>query len=868
MKKAASLLLAGVLVLAFAASLLLYASPGAGSALRASGRVVDVVRVALAPAIDGDLSDWPGVPSFPLDKTTAQYAAGTISGAADLSSAIYSQWDSTYLYIGAVISDATRIVDSSNIWDDDSLEIALDGNSDGRCCFASDHQYTVSADGRFADFGAVASAPAVGISMAVRPSSAGFVIEMAIPLQNLGGVPAADSMMGFNAALNDDDDGGRRDKRLVWSSNSTLDFAYFGSLHFLAGGAAATSTPTATSAAPATATRTATAAPSATATATQPGAATATVTATSTATSIAAATATATATGAAAQTATPSATPTATPSGQPTLPPDERIAVLETNMTVLEGRVRSILDILQSAGRFPQVAGLKVPTRTAAGVSAATDPLAYYQGVNCGGPAYTAINGDFFAADQAYTAGAWGHLGGQTALVANAIANTDDDALYQSERYNFTGYTFDVPVGNYNVTLLLAEIYQYSAIRARVFTVKAEDTVLVADLDVMARVGRYAALDLTFLVPVTDGKLDITLIPSAGAAAVNAIAVRGAGPVGTTPTPSPGDRVGVITARLTDLETVVVAILDIFSSTRTDLPTATATATATRIPPTATATVTPGGPTSTATKTPTRTLTPTATLTPGGPTPTPHMSAKKGVGGEGADQLRKIGVSWAYIWYVAQDNFNTVYEHVPMIWGRDYTATSVTRVARAHPGSYWLIWNEPDYWQWANISPSEAAQIYRTLRPLIKGADPTAKLIVGGVFNLNVTWLNNFRNEYKALYNEWPVVEGWHVHHYVGRDNYNTVTWRDQLTTVKTWMTSIGSTGELWLTEFGCLNSDAVAAQVMQEQVPWLEAQPWLTRYAWYAAYASGPSCPGCAGSLFNADGSLTNLGELYRQLP
>jgi hypothetical protein len=839
LRKLASLLLVTGLVIAFAACLLLYALPGAASALLASGRPMETSRVTSPIVVDGNVGDWPGTPGLSLNKTTAQYAAGTFPTALDPSASINSVWDGTYLYFAATVTDGAIVADSSNIWDDDSIEIALDGDNDGACCSAKDHQYTIAADGRIADFGTVMQPAALSVSVAVRLVPAGYQLELAIPLANLTGAPvAAGTLMGLNIGLNDDD------RRLVWSSNSTLDFANFGTLQFTAAGtpqATRTATATATTApATPTPTRTATSVPPATATPTVPPAATATRTATQPPVS------------------TATATATATPSGQPTLPPDQRLTALETNMTTLEGRVRSILDILQGAGRLPQSAQLRLP-----GLPAATDAVAYYQAVNCGGPAYTTLLGDFYSADQAYTAGSWGYTGGQITSVANAIANTDDDVLYQSERYNLTGYSFDVPSGNFDVTLRLAEIYQYAIISGRVFSVQIEGQTVVSNLDVMARAGQFAALDLVYTVPVTDGQLNIVFVPGAGAPAINAIAVRGSGPPGPTPTPSPDDRLNTLTVRLTDLETVVSVILDIFRSTRTDLPTPTATATPTLAQPTATRTVTPGGPTNTPT------ITPTPTRTPGGPTPTPHLTTKKGVGGGNVpEQQRQLGISWSYIWYPAPENFNMVYEHVPMIWGKDYDPTSVAQLARAHPGSYWLIWNEPDYWQQANIAPAAAAQIYRTLRPLIKNADPTAKLIVGGVFNLNVSWLDQFRNEYYRQYNDWPVVEGWHVHHYVGRDNYDINTWRAQLTAVHDWMTRIGSSAELWLTEFGCLNSDAVAAQVMQDQVPWLEAQPWLNRYAWYAAYASGPGCPGCTGSLFNSDGSLTNLGQLYRQLP
>jgi hypothetical protein len=883
LRKLASLLFVAALFSLLTAATFVLGLPDAGAAApslatTAAATMLSVPATANPPVIDGDASDWTAAPLLTLDTTSAQYVAGTISGPADASGVLRMTWDNDYLYVVLVVSDDIIYNDSFNIWDDDSVEVAIDGALDRRCCGADDHQYTIASDGRIGDFGVTITPGSSNVVSAARIAPGGYVIEMAIPLINLtGATVVAGTQMGFNLGLNDDDDGSRRDKRLVWMSTSTLDSANFGTIVF-------TGTP------PVRPTKTATPATAGTGTATAtqpPSAATATRTATPTAVSPAStATATGTATATTVRTATATATttrtPTATttPGGQPTPSLDQRLSALEANVNNLEVRIRAILSIMQQAGSFPQIARLMALTPTPGPAKVMADAVAYTQAVACGGAAYASYNGDFYAADQAYTSGSWGYVDGQTYQVTNAIAKTNDPALYQSERYGMGSYIFTVVPGSYSVTLKFAEIYQYTQPSTRLFNVKIEDVQVLTNLDIVSQAGLFTALDFTFPVVVTDTQLVIGFEPAQGFAKISAISIKGAS--GVTPqAPGLDDRVSDLTAKLSGLETLTNAILDVFrqslnitptplAATRTPTPvpgTATATATATR-------TLAPGAPTFTATPTPTATATlaptktPTVTATPI-PGNVPHTSAKKGSAGEGSTaSMSQTGIGWGYTWGLSSANFNSTYQHVPMIWGKDYDPATVTQIAQAHPGSYWLIWHEPDYWQQANLTATQAAQTYRALRPLILGADPTAKLIVGGVLQLNTAWLTQFRSEYNRLYGEWPVVEGWSGHYYAGTADYSTTTWRTSVQAMRDWMLANGGLVQFWLTEFGCLNSDAVASQIMSEQVPWLEAQPWVTRYAWYGAFASGAGCPNCTGSLFNADGTLTDLGRTYRVLP
>jgi len=150
--------------------------------------------------------------------------------------------------------------------------------------------------------------------------------------------------------------------------------------------------------------------------------------------------------------------------------------------------------------------------------------------INCGANAYTDNDGNEWSADQAYNAGEFGYEGGQVYSIEDPIGNTDSDPLFQSERYNMTAYRFDVPNGDYQVTLNFAEIYYFSDGR-RVFSVTLEDSTIINDLDIYQESGHDLALSYTFSteelgLSVTDNRLDIEFQNSIDVAKISAIKVE------------------------------------------------------------------------------------------------------------------------------------------------------------------------------------------------------------------------------------------------------------------------------------------------------------------------------------------------------
>jgi hypothetical protein len=121
-----------------------------------------------------------------------------------------------------------------------------------------------------------------------------------------------------------------------------------------------------------------------------------------------------------------------------------------------------------------------------------------------------------------------GPVGGQVAAFPNnAIADTDDDPLYQTVRYNVSAYRVPASNGVCRVKLKFCEPH-YNEAGRRVFDVQVQNSTVLTDLDIFARAGKDRALDYTFNdVLVTNGWLDITFLPKVEFPSIAAISVEG-----------------------------------------------------------------------------------------------------------------------------------------------------------------------------------------------------------------------------------------------------------------------------------------------------------------------------------------------------
>lgn len=188
--------LAVILILSF------LALPATASAPDAADQ--SIRQGTMPPALDGNLSDWDGVPAMVLDLDTR---APNSSGGVERSDAMYTLQmlqTSEALYLGFHARDDKIVMDSgADLHKDDSLRFSIDGNKDGNGGSPSDHSFRIRLDDNTNDSGGP-KIDAVEVFTATTP--VGYNMEVKIPASVLA-LPLGSTSFKFNWAAGDDDNG-------------------------------------------------------------------------------------------------------------------------------------------------------------------------------------------------------------------------------------------------------------------------------------------------------------------------------------------------------------------------------------------------------------------------------------------------------------------------------------------------------------------------------------------------------------------------------------------------------------------------------------------------------------------------------------
>lgn len=123
--------------------------------------------------------------------------------------------DDHFIYFFTEVEDSILNVDSSALWNDDSVSYFLDasGDASGPPGF-DDHEIIVRSDGAWSDLGEMA--PPADVLVAARERQGGYYIEARVRKTSL--TPTVTDVLGFNVGVTDDDgiEDGRYDALGIW----------------------------------------------------------------------------------------------------------------------------------------------------------------------------------------------------------------------------------------------------------------------------------------------------------------------------------------------------------------------------------------------------------------------------------------------------------------------------------------------------------------------------------------------------------------------------------------------------------------------------------------------------------------------------
>lgn len=261
-----------------------------------------------------------------------------------------------------------------------------------------------------------------------------------------------------------------------------------------------------------------------------------------------------------------------------------------------------------------------------------------------------------------------------------------------------------------------------------------------------------------------------------------------------------------------------------------------------------------------------------------GPAPGAAKSAKRGIAYDLATtqdmSALSPGVSWWYAWGLRPNaalpsDHATRYgmDFIPMLWNGNFNDADVEAWLRARPSiQYLLLLNEPNLTDQANLTPTQAAQLWPRYEAL---AAKTGVRLVGPA----ITWgtMANFADPVvwmDAFYAAYRAASG-------GRDpriDYLAFHWYDY--GLKDQLDALTKYGKpFWVTEFANWHNgagphiDTEAKQIAQmtELVALCEARADVFRYAWFTGRWNNDVHH---TSLLGANGELTALGRHYLSLP
>jgi hypothetical protein len=232
-------------------------------------------------------------------------------------------------------------------------------------------------------------------------------------------------------------------------------------------------------------------------------------------------------------------------------------------------------------------------------------------------------------------------------------------------------------------------------------------------------------------------------------------------------------------------------------------------------------------------------------------------------------------VTWWYNWSVTPESSvanvfqDYDFEFVPMAWNGNYNEAELRAFLSGHPETkYILAFNEPNFLEQANMTPSEAAAEWPRLEAI---ADEFDLEIVGPAVNFCGDCVTEngatYYDPFEYLDDFFEACEGCRVDHIAVHSYMNSVD------ALKWYIGEFKKYGKpIWLTEFNAWEDNPKfnleqQMNYMIGAVDFLESDPDVFRYSWFIGRWNGiNNYPHI--ELLASNGELTVLGETYKKMP
>jgi hypothetical protein len=186
--------------------------------LRGSGeQYVMGNNAIIRPARSGNV--WQGASSYQLRNV----AAGRIDGSRDLAALWQASWDQRNLYLRVGVEDDTFRKDSATPWEDDAIEIYIDGDGSFNSQYDGRNDFHFIFDGGSDKVAVGRNTPplnSIPMNHRMIRVNGGYILEVTLPWQALRVQPRPGMRFGLDVHVDDDDDGNGRDGKLAWRAST------------------------------------------------------------------------------------------------------------------------------------------------------------------------------------------------------------------------------------------------------------------------------------------------------------------------------------------------------------------------------------------------------------------------------------------------------------------------------------------------------------------------------------------------------------------------------------------------------------------------------------------------------------------------